>query len=100
MQFAFRQSDFLYKPSDISDAEEIPGMTYRYCLHRLKAPPHRIPAYGILVKERTERGWEVIAVVAPFSRDKEAVELFAERCTRLQLSPKHLLDAIQDFLVP
>lgn len=100
LQYAFQQSESLSALADSADAEETPDILYHYCLHELRTPPRRFPAYGILVKERTPKGWKTIAVVAPFSRDKKAVAQFAERCTRLQLSPRHLLDAIQDFLAP
>lgn len=98
LQYAFRLSDDLSAPEKTASAEEPAGAVYQYFLHELRAPLHRSPAYGILVKERVGEDWVTIAVVAPFSRDKDAVTQLANRCTELQLSPEHLLDAIQDFL--
>lgn len=37
-------------------------------------------------------------VVAPSSHDRAAVTQINRRCTKLQLSPEHLLDVVQDFL--
>lgn len=98
LQYAFQLSEDLYAPKETAAAEGPSGAAYRYFLHELKAPLHRSPAYGILVKEHVDEGWVTIAVVAPFSRDKDAVAQLAKRCTELQLSPEHLLDTIQDFL--
>lgn len=97
LQYAFRLSDDLSAPKKAA-AEEPAGAVYRYFLHELGVPLHRSPAYGILVKEHVDENWVTIAVVAPFSRDKDAVTQLAKRCTELQLSPEHLLDTIQDFL--
>lgn len=98
LQSAFRLSDDLYRLEEVKAPAEQPDATYRYLLHELKSPSSRSPTYGILVKAHFAERWTTIAVVAPFSHDKEAVTQIVQRCTDLQLSPEHLLDIVQDFL--
>ena len=40
----------------------------------------------------------IIASVRDLSPDKQKIELLAEQCNRLELSPTHLPDVIADFL--
>ena len=53
--------------------------------------------YGIAVYN--EENHELIASVRNVSSNKEQITLFVERCNHLQLSPIHLQDAIEDFLL-
>lgn len=75
-----------------------PNTVYSYCLHELYDPFQHTPAYGILVKRRSGKRWSTVALVVPFSSDKLAVLDLIDRCTKLQLSPEHLLDVVHDFL--
>ena len=98
LQTLFHLSDTLYDlDRQISDTQT-PEETYRYCLHELRDSPCCPPSYGILVKRRRGDGWSTAAVVAPFSNDRAAVLRLMDLCARLQLSPEHLLDVVQDFL--
>lgn len=94
----FRLSSDLNALDEKTAPEEPPDALYRYFLHELKSPSYHSPAYGILMKERFAGSWATIAVVAPFSHDRAAVTQIIRRCTKLQLSPEHLLDVVQDFL--
>ena len=97
LQTAFRLSDELYDLDSPADEQE-PDTIYRYYLHELTVPPHATPTYGILVKQRFQECWYTVAIVAAFSHDKAAVLRLIDRCTKLQLSPEHLLDVVHDFL--
>ena len=55
-------------------------------------------AYGIALRIRGEGGWQTLCTVEDLSSDKEAAAQLAERCRRLQLSPVHLMDVVEDFL--
>lgn len=99
LQDAFRLSDDLYGLKENEPEDESSDEVYRYFLHEMMIPSYRSPAYGILAKQRFGQGWVTITLVSAFSHDKRAVEQLAARCTELQLSPIHLLDVIQDFLI-
>lgn len=99
LQDAFRLSDDLYGLKENEPEDESSDEVYRYFLHEMVIPPYWSPAYGILAKQRFGQGWVTITLVSAFSHDKRAVEQLAARCTELQLSPIHLLDVIQDFLI-
>lgn len=99
LQDAFRLSDDLYGLKENEPEDESSDEVYRYFLHEMMVPSYRSPAYGILAKQRFGQGWVTITLVSAFSHDKRAVEQLAARCTELQLSPIHLLDVIQDFLI-
>ncbi len=94
----FQMSDDLHGIESPNADEPCPETVYKYCLHELQDPFRRAPSYGILVKERFQESWTTIALVAAFSGDKAAVLHLIESCTKLQLSPEHLLDVVQDFL--
>lgn len=98
LQYVFRLSSNLNALDERTVPEEPPDAVYRYFLHDLKSPLHPSPNYGILMKERFAESWATIAVVAPFSHDRAAVMQIIRQCTKLQLSPEHLLDVVQDFL--
>ncbi len=98
LRYVFRISSDLYGLEETTSPEEPPDAVYRYFLHEMKSPAHGSPAYGILVKERFAGTWATVAIVAPFSLDRTAVTQLIQRCTKLQLSPEHLLDVVQDFL--
>lgn len=94
----FQMSEDLYG-NDRPNAETLcQNPAYKYCLHELRDPFRRALSYGILVKECSQERWFTVAVIAPFSSDKVAVLNLIDRCTKLQLSPEHLLDVVQDFL--
>ncbi len=54
--------------------------------------------YGIICKEEQGELWTVVAVVAPFSADLNAITSLAKKCTALQLSPDLLIDVVSDFI--
>ena len=98
LQYIFRLSSDLNALDEKTAPEEPPDAVYRYFLYELKSPSYQSPTYGIMVKERFAGSWATIAVVAPLSHDKAAVTQIIQRCTKLQLSPEHLLDVVQDFM--
>lgn len=71
---------------------------YRYKIFQMKAlfPSHT--RYGILCKQRQNANWVPAAVVAPFSDNPDDVVSLAKTCTRLQLSPSHVIDVFSDFI--
>lgn len=71
---------------------------YLYETFQMKAisPSHGL--YGILCKQKQNERWISVAIAAPFSGDIDAVTALAEKCTRLQLSPEHLIDVVSDFI--
>ena len=70
--------------------------TQRYILiksiYTLENTEHTI--YGIALAD----GSDLIESVNGLSCDRQRVERLAELCTRLELSPEHLSDVIDDFL--
>lgn len=96
LRSAFRISDQL---NAIAPPPDAPVGSRQYLPFELCDPRLGTPDYGILVKERLPEGWAQVAVVAPFSSDRCAVARLAALCTELQLSPVHLLDMVQDFLI-
>ena len=98
LQTAFQMSDDLYDIEEAEQETENQEIVYRYLLHELRGAALRSPEYGILVKQRCAQGWSTIALIAAISRNKHEVEHLAACCTKLQLSPCHLLDVVQDFL--
>lgn len=54
--------------------------------------------YGIIGEENEEGTWRTVTVVEDVSHDGEFTAELAEKFTRCQLSPLHLLDAIMDSL--
>lgn len=54
--------------------------------------------YGIGIADAHDGGSELIEAVSGLSCDKQRVERLAELCTKLELSPEHLYDVIDDFL--
>ena len=70
--------------------------TQRYILiksiYTLEDTEHTI--YGIALAD----GSDLIESVNGLSCDRQRVERLAELCTRLELSPEHLSDVIDDFL--
>lgn len=99
LQDAFRLSDDLHGLKENEPEDESSDEVYRYFLHEMMIPSYPSPAYGILAKQRSGQDWVTITLVSAFYHDKHAVEQLAARCTKLQLSPIHLLDVIQDFLI-
>lgn len=71
---------------------------YLYETLQMKAIPPSHAHYGILCKQMQNERWVPVAVAAPFSADMDAVTALAEKCTRLQLSPEHLIDVVSDFI--
>ena len=57
-----------------------------------------IATYGISVWLRQSGGNVEICSVKDVSSNKGTVHQLAERCQRVQLSPIHLMDVIEDFL--
>lgn len=55
-------------------------------------------AYAIHAEELTPQGWVSVHTIPGVSCDKEFASHLAEQCTRLQLSPMHLLDIVLDML--
>lgn len=71
---------------------------YLYETLRMKAISTSHAHYGILCKQKLNETWVPVAVAAPFYADMDAVTALAEKCTRLQLSPEHLIDVVPDFI--
>ncbi len=71
---------------------------YLYETLQMKAISPSHGPYGILCKQKQNKSWVPVAVAAPFSGDMDAVTALAEKCTRLQLSPEHLIDVVSDFI--
>lgn len=67
---------------------------YYYEVTEAEDPLIRRTAYGIAGGDG--RGHS--AAVVHISCDREFVARLAERCTRGQLSPEHLMDVVQDAL--
>ena len=55
-------------------------------------------AYAICAEELASQGWVSVHTIPGVSCDKEFASHLAEQCTRLQLSPMHLLDIVLDML--
>ena len=98
LQIAFRISEELYGIEMQKTVPENPDDIYRYIPHKIWDPFRRECSYGILGKVRLTDGWTTVAAVSPFSSNINAVTRLAKQCTEQQLSPIHLLDAIQDHL--
>lgn len=98
LQYLFRLSSDLCILDEMMSAAESPDALYRYFLHEVQSPSQNAPAFGILMKERFAENWATVAVISPFSNDRAAVLQIIQHCTKLQLSPEHLLDVVQDFL--
>ena len=56
-------------------------------------------SYGICAEENRGDGWRVVAIIPDISCDGVFATKLAEKCTRGQLSPVHLLDVVEDFLL-
>ena len=54
--------------------------------------------YGIALANNHDDGADLIKSVHGISCDTQRVERLAELCTKLELSPEHLSDVIEDFL--
>lgn len=98
LQTMFRMSNALYDVDRQLTNTQAIEEPYRYCIHELSDSRFCTPSYGILMKQRYQDSWSTVAVVSPFSRDKAAVLHLIDLCTKLQLSPEHLLDVVQDFI--
>ena len=55
-------------------------------------------SFGIAVFQYTEKGWERKSFFSDVSTDPSFVTALAQRCTRGQLSPDHLLDVLFDSI--
>lgn len=55
-------------------------------------------AYGIHAFTTTPSGYADAGLVSDVSCDLDFVSFLADRCTRLQLDPVHLLDVVLDSL--
>ena len=55
-------------------------------------------AYSIYAEELTSQGWVHALSIPDVSCDKGFAMQLAEQCTRIQLSPMHLLDVVLDML--
>ncbi len=71
---------------------------YLYETLQMKAISPSHGPYGILCKQKQNKSWVPVVVAAPFSGDMDTVTALAEKCTRLQLSPEHLIDVVSDFI--
>lgn len=54
--------------------------------------------YGIEVFEETELGNKMAIVISDISFNREAVQTVVELCNRLELSPVHIYDVVDDYL--
>lgn len=98
LQTMFSMSDAMYDVDGHLTNKGVTEATYRYCLHELRDSSFCIPSYGIVMEQRLEDRWSTVAVVSPISRDRASVIRLIDLCSKLQLSPEHLLDVVQDFL--
>ena len=55
-------------------------------------------SFGIAVYQYTKNGWERKSFFSDVSTDASLVTTLAQRCTRGQLSPDHLLDVLFDSI--
>lgn len=78
--------------------EQVVFDMYRYEILQMKAVPLSPHRYGLICKLRQDDRWVPVAVTAPFSSDHDALVVLAEKCTRLQLPPEHLIDVVSDFV--
>ena len=71
---------------------------YRYEILQMKEVYLSPVRYGLICKHRQGSRWLPVAVAAPFSCDWDTLTALAEKCTRLQLPPEHLIDVVSDFV--
>lgn len=69
----------------------------RYRLVKMRQPIAGY-TYGILGEENSENDWHTVAIVPDVSSNQAFVSQLADKCTKGQLSPIHLLDVIIDAL--
>lgn len=99
LKILFQLSRDLYAAENMNIDASCQNESYLlYCLHEMWDPFRHSLSYGIQVKEYMHGNWSTIAMVAPFSSNRSAVLGLIEQCSKLQLSPDHLLDVVQDFL--
>ncbi len=73
---------------------------YEVVGERLYSPDHGwYTGYGIRAYRRVEDAWEPVVTVSDLSTDRQAVEALAHRCTAGELSPIHLRDVVEDWLL-
>lgn len=71
---------------------------YRFSVIQQESSEFQCPVYGIVQEEHTGSGWQEVGRIPNVSPDRRLVEDLAERFTREQLSPLHLLDAVMDAI--
>lgn len=69
---------------------------YNYIL--LKTNISGIEVYGIAAVIKENEKEIIMESVSDVGINKYAVKMFVERCNEYQLSPCHLMDAVDDFL--
>ena len=74
--------------------------TYGICEEHYSFDNKSRISYGIVAYADTGADGiaAIVASVRDISPDKQKIELLAEQCNRLELSPIHLPDVIADFL--
>lgn len=55
-------------------------------------------SFGIAILQFVNHGWKQIDSISDVSTDYDFVATLAQRCTRGQLYPVHLIDVIQDSI--
>ena len=55
-------------------------------------------SFGIAILQFVKHGWKQIDSISDVSTDYNFVAKLAQRCTRGQLHPVHLIDVIQDSI--
>lgn len=73
-------------------------MKYRYRSYEMQSLGRVSAAYGLLAEEYEDGQWRSVAVIPDVSQDQLFVDRLAEKCTREELSPDHLLDVVLDAL--
>ena len=60
---------------------------------------HTYTAYGIKVLSITQKHTKILVYIPDISLSRRAVTVLAKCCTKKRLSPIHIFDVIEDFLV-
>lgn len=88
-------------PQDFREELGLMTAAYRFlCVKQSRTSPDlgRYTTYGLRIEVLTPSGYRKVGLVSDVSCDGAFVTALAERCTRLQLSPTHLLDVVLDAL--
>lgn len=85
-----------FSVTKLENWEEI--LLHRFQVIELYSPAFRQMSYGIMASTEEHGVCTYTACIPDISCNKDFVEGLAQRCTRGQLSPIHLLDVVLDAL--